>query len=98
METLNDALLCYYGRSFLQPGRLKNHQMSCKKGKKRFTDAFEKARESWAQRKRKQVEDLAASYSGIGQNGLTTMTSNVSLSVEMARAQPKITFRLRFRS
>ena len=64
MDLLEDNFLrCSCGRSFSQPGHLKYHKMSCRKGKKWLADAFERAKESWGQ-KRQRIEDLNANHSG----------------------------------
>src|SRR5882762_6758061 len=92
--TLDSTFLCSCGKSFSQPGRLTFHQKSCKKGKRRLADAFEKARESWRQRKRLQVEDLTASHIEASQQSPSGVIAN-SVSfflVEIAHTESEIIY------
>jgi hypothetical protein len=47
---------CLCGRSFSQSSALAYHKRSCKRSKRRFNGALEKAKEVWEARKRRRVE------------------------------------------
>jgi hypothetical protein len=49
--------VCECGRSFLQSSAMSKHQCTCTKTRKRFSNAWTKAREVWTQRKKPRLED-----------------------------------------
>jgi hypothetical protein len=55
---------CYCGRSFTNLAAFSNHQRTCKKSKKRLTDALRQAKESIADRNR--PRDVSGSRSSVG--------------------------------
>ena len=78
-NTDENAFLCSCGKSFLQPGRLTFHRKTCKRGKKRLADAFEKAKETWGPRKRRRIEDLNVSHRGGGQSSHEEFTPPMNI-------------------
>ncbi|KIM74574.1 hypothetical protein PILCRDRAFT_14341 [Piloderma croceum F 1598] len=48
---------CVCGKSFNHPGRLKFHQRTCSRNKKRLAGALEKAKETWMSRKKRRLLD-----------------------------------------
>lgn len=55
---LEPCRVCPCGRTFAQPRAFINHQRGCLKTKKRLANAITLAKEVWAGRKRRRVEDL----------------------------------------
>ena len=51
--------VCVCGRSFMQAGPLTFHQRTCRRTKRQFSGALDKAREAWMNRKKRRVESAA---------------------------------------
>jgi hypothetical protein len=81
-ELDNDVLICLCSRSFTQQSALSKHQRTCKKSKKRLTSALDKAKEAWAGRKKRKLNNgNPLLLSGPSLPGLTRAPSPVSNEV-----------------